>query len=131
MNISLMDVDGQDFVEIMELITLGDASHISKYFTKETRWCWVAKEAEVYAGYLLYIRTNRKIVITRLHILPEYRLKGKGRELINHLIKRAKGTKIVCYVEQNNLGMQMFLNKVGFKGVTDNDVYRFTYMPKM
>jgi len=77
-------------------------------------------------GRLYVDRRVDDIRIIDIALLPEYRGKGIGEELMQSLIEEATGGKktVSIHVEQNNPAMHLY-QRLGFKRVRDEGVYYF------
>ncbi|MEG2915304.1 MAG: GNAT family N-acetyltransferase [Oscillospiraceae bacterium] len=69
-------------------------------------------------GYLYFHEDGSKFELDDLYIIPEYRNKGIGSEILEGLIKKADKT-IFLYVFSRNTGAIRLYEKFGFK-ITEN-----------
>lgn len=82
-------------------------------------------------GYMIYQLCKSHFELLRFAVRYPYRRQGYGRRLIWRLIDKLslqKRNRIVVHVDDSNLGLQLFLQQVGFRcvQVTGNE-YRFVY----
>ena len=104
----------------------------------EHRFMFVLEEEGVLCGYYsLLLQENGECELNNLAVLPEYRHKGIGKQLLEHAFHKAKeeGCKIVNIgiVEENKLLRKWYeLNGAKHVGTKKYDFFPFTcgYMKK-
>ena len=76
------------------------------------------------AGRLLVLRTDEKIHVIDIALLPEHRGAGIGTRLLKELQAeaRAAGTKLTIHVEQFNPARRLY-ERLGFQQVEEKGVY--------
>ena len=96
-------------------------------------------DCEDVVGYFLYELKKTKIKILKLAVLPSYRGKSVGRQMISKLIGKLTfelRNRLVFNVRESNLNGQLFLKRMGFWceainpeffSDTDEDALEFVY----
>jgi ribosomal-protein-alanine N-acetyltransferase len=74
------------------------------------------------AGYLVYERQRKGILLLRIVISPALRRRGYGRKLLQHMLDRLHRpdnteTMLEFVVRESELGVQLFARALGFKAV--------------
>lgn len=93
--------------------------------------------AEKYAdisAYMIYDCFDRYYIISRINVLPQFRMSGIGSHFINNIknILTNRINQIRVYVDSENLELQMFLKKCSFEAVKtvklhDKEFYIFIF----
>ena len=126
-----------DAVKAIHLMA-GDGRHprfIEEEVNKSNLICLVAEAAGRIVAFMFYEMRPTMIKMTYVAVDPTFRRKGVGKALIARLISKLndKRSRLVLFVSEYNLELQLFLKGVGFKAVqvrrTDegNSEYKFQY----
>ena len=75
-------------------------------------------------GRLIIERRDHEMVITDIAILPQYRKKGIGSQLIHELKSEVSGSAkpLVLRVDKSNIAAKAFYEKAGFAVIGDTDI---------
>lgn len=86
---------------------------------KSNSVCIVAEAAGRIVAFMFYELRPKMIKMTYLAVDPTFRRKGAGRALVTRLISKLneKRNRLVFFVSEYNLDLQLFLKGVGFKAV--------------
>ena len=99
----------------------------------------VAESQGRIVGYMLYVLEKGKIHLLNVAMLPEFRRKGIGKQLVAKIIAKLgsqRRTRIVLEVRETNLPAQIFFRSLGFLATgimrdfheaTDEDAYEMVY----
>ncbi|HEC88353.1 MAG TPA: ribosomal-protein-alanine N-acetyltransferase [Thermoplasmata archaeon] len=81
---------------------------------------FVAEEKEKIIGYV--IADDERSLIVSIAVHPEYRNKGYGKKLMEHVLKLMKG-KVFLQVRKSNKSAISFYHKMGFKEIKEIEKY--------
>ena len=111
-----------DWPEVMDI-----ENQVFKYpWLREEFWelskrpgvtCLVAESEFDVAGYAVYERMERNLVLMNLAVHPKYQRSGVGSTLVESLKSRMRGSvkRIVAEVSEYNDAGHLFLKKMGFR----------------
>ena len=118
--ISINDKELYDCLEL-DLFSLGGIWSLNQWheeLTANNRFCFGLKIDKKLIALVVALKTLDELEILFLGVLPEFRNKKIGFELINYLFYEAKlknFTKATLEVKQTNLVAKRFYKKYGFK----------------
>src|SRR5262249_14694691 len=96
----------------------------------------VAEVGGAVAGYLIYERHKRKLVLTRIAVHPSFRRRGVGTQMLAKLVRKLSAhqrTRVSIDVPERLDGAHLWLRACGWEAVMVNheqgedDTYRFVY----
>ncbi|MEM2259006.1 MAG: ribosomal protein S18-alanine N-acetyltransferase [Candidatus Thermoplasmatota archaeon] len=104
----------EDLKEVWEIENLSFRYPYPPYFFYEylNKLFFVAEENGKVVGYIIGDDERKMIVSIAVH--PDYRFKGYGKKLMEHVFKFMKG-EILLQVRKSNEGAIKFYEKMGFK----------------
>lgn len=97
----------------------------------------VAEIGEKVIGYMIYELYKGKLDLVKFAVHPEYQRQGVGTALLKKLqtkLSSHRRTRIVTYLQDDNLRGHLFLKSMGFTAISvdrgyyeGKDAYRFVY----
>jgi ribosomal-protein-alanine N-acetyltransferase len=96
----------------------------------------VAEVGDAVAGYLIYERHKRKLVLKRIAVHPRFRRRGVGTQMLAKLVSKLSArlrTRVSIDVPERLDGAHLWLRACGWEAVMVNheqgedDTYRFAY----
>jgi ribosomal protein S18 acetylase RimI-like enzyme len=83
-------------------------------------------------GRLYVDRREQEIRVMGIALLPEWRNKGVGTQLMNELLREAteKNNPVTLHVEQNNPGAFAWYQRLGFAALWSNETHVFMIYPE-